>query len=175
MIIDKSYFKGDITIAQTEQVQVEEKLNDYIQQYEPEFLLKVLGRDLSTSFNEGIDVGSGEEMEEKWSNILNGANFTYYNHPMTYKGIETDIARYVFYHYACDLHLQQTGIGTVKTKGQGSAPATPMFKVLKAWNEMANNVRMLWMLLEANAETYPTFNRSYIDKSFFRHQNQFGV
>lgn len=269
MIIDSSYFSGPLTLAQLGQQTVVESLDNYIQQYEPEYLERVLGYELSKSFIAGLQAA---EIEQKWMDLLNGAEFTYYGKlhkwpglagvtdvgniyyllrkPLFIRGGITDgfavgdnkyvnadlanwnisldirtfgpqeegeewneiedggiqltdddyqvapgeiwvinflskktgttvsevrgfspIAAYVYWHYVRDLHQQQTGIGTVKTKGQNSTPVSPIHKMMNAWNMMVDSEVTLTKFLSANREVYNWHGRRHC----VHYQNQFGV
>lgn len=192
MIVDSSYFKGPIILAQLGQSSVEDNLTDYIKQYEPEFLAKVLGYELSRSFIEGIDIGSGEEMEDKWDKLLNGDTYTdNAGKQQKWNGLiqDTDhlpvspIAQFVYWHYVRDLHIQQAGTGTVKPENANSTVVSPIMKMVQAWNEMVKSINVLWQFLEANSEVYSDFSRSDVDSNYglagyyptSGYQNQFGV
>lgn len=81
MIIDKSYFFNKLNLPQIGNTEGEAEVNDFIEQYEPEYLQCVLGYDLWEAFIEGID-GSGIA-DQRWLDLLQGKKFTYRN--CTYK------------------------------------------------------------------------------------------
>ena len=76
MFIDSSYFTGPFVIAQLGQQSVIEDLNDFINRYEPNIMQAALGYDFYQAFLAGIEVGSDEEIEPRWNNLLNGVAFT---------------------------------------------------------------------------------------------------
>lgn len=262
MIIDSSYFTGALKIAQLGQAEVEEELNTCIEQHETEFLQKALGYELSMSFINGLQENV---INEKWSNLLNGVEFTNvygrkqkwfgfagsnssgvivlnveraplfihageddgfdvggykYENPelknwnfsfeirtfgeqergvewnyledggleltdtsyQTYPGelwiirfisrkvevstveskVISPLACYVYWHYQQQLHEQQTGIGVVKTKGQGSVNVSPQKKMITAWNMMIDSLGVLQEFLNVNIDLY---NYNYYDSS----------
>lgn len=76
MLLDKSYFQGPLALPQLEQKESVDNLNMFINRLEPIILQAALGYDLYQDFSEGINVGSDENIETKWLNILNGCAFT---------------------------------------------------------------------------------------------------
>ena len=76
MLIDKSYFIGPLSIAQLGHKNVVDNLNNFINTYEPKILQAVLGYDLYEAFIAGIDVGSDENIDQRWLDLLNGVVFT---------------------------------------------------------------------------------------------------
>lgn len=76
MFIDTSYFIGPLTIAQIGQKAVDDRLNDFINRYEPVIMEAALGYDFYQAFLEGLNVGSDEVIEQRWLDLLNGVAFT---------------------------------------------------------------------------------------------------
>jgi hypothetical protein len=75
MFIDKTYFVGPLTIAQLGQPAVEDDLNNFIALWEPKILEAALGYDFYQAFLEGLNVGSDEQPEQRWLDLLNGVSF----------------------------------------------------------------------------------------------------
>lgn len=76
MLIDKSYFIGPLTIAQLGEKAVEDRLNDFINRFEPLIMESAMGYDFYQAFLDGLDVGSDESIEQRWLDLLNGVAFT---------------------------------------------------------------------------------------------------
>ena len=73
MLIDNTYFFGDCSIGQLSEDSVQGKLSWLIQQYEPEYLLGILGYQTMTDFLAGILVSP---MDPIWSGLLTGSEYT---------------------------------------------------------------------------------------------------
>ena len=73
MLIDTSYFFGDILIGQLSEQSVQDKVNWFINQYEPEILRGLLGYETYNKFMIGLAQGS---IEAKWMDLLSGAEYT---------------------------------------------------------------------------------------------------
>ena len=76
MLIDSSYFLGPLTIAQLGQQSVVDDLNNFINRWEPVIMEAALGYDFYQKFLQGLEVGSDEEPEQRWLDLLNGVSFT---------------------------------------------------------------------------------------------------
>jgi hypothetical protein len=76
MLIDKSYFVGDLNIPNTGDLPVSERLTWFIQKYEPEFLLKLLGYPLYKVFIAGLAVTPPATPDQRFIDILYGKEYT---------------------------------------------------------------------------------------------------
>jgi len=76
MFIDQSYFTGPLTIAQLGQQTVIDSLNDFINRFEARIMQAALGYDFYQAFLDGLDQGSDEQIESRWSDLLSGCTFT---------------------------------------------------------------------------------------------------
>lgn len=72
MLIDLSYFTGALHIAGLDNPAVQEKVGRYIVQYETEYLERMLGYQLATSFIDGLTV---DPILSIWTDLLLGATF----------------------------------------------------------------------------------------------------
>lgn len=176
MIIDSTYFKGPLTLAQLGQQSVEDNLNIFIEQYEPEFLSKSLGYALSQSLIEGIDVGSGD-IEQKWLDLLNGVQFTNTaGRARKWIGFASEvfspIAAYVYWYFQRDKATNTTGSGEVKAQNENSSTVSPANKMNNAWNEMVKHLEVLWQFLEVS-EAYTDYRYEDIDRGGLCFKNPF--
>ena len=76
MLIDKSYFVGDLNIPNTGDLPVSERLTWFIQKYEPDFLQKLLGYPLYKVFVAGLNVTPPTTPEQRFIDILYGKEYT---------------------------------------------------------------------------------------------------
>lgn len=83
MIIDSTYFVNKLNLPQVGNTEGLADVNNFIDQYEPEYLRCVLGNDLYNAFINGVD-GSGLP-DDRWLDLLQGKDFTYRN--CTYKWV----------------------------------------------------------------------------------------
>lgn len=73
MIIDESYFYGNLEVAQKSFGPVLSNLQWFINEYEPKFLAKLLGYELSRDFQAGL---IEDDPLTKWTDLLNGTEYT---------------------------------------------------------------------------------------------------
>lgn len=72
-LIDKSYFFGDLEVAQKSQSTVEAALQWFIDEYEPKLLTELLGYELYRDFKAGLQV---DPIADKWLDLLYGKEYT---------------------------------------------------------------------------------------------------
>jgi hypothetical protein len=84
MLINASYFVGELNIPKVSNTDVSEKLAWFINKYESELLTNLLGYSLYKAFMEGIVV---DPMDSKWSDLLYGAEYNYNGYTKYWKGI----------------------------------------------------------------------------------------
>lgn len=178
MIIDTSYFTGPLVIAQLGQPSVVNTVNQYIADGEADLLPRALGISLYEALIAGIEVGSDEVVEDKWTKLIEGETYTSYNgSKYKFAGLENIIPSFVWFHYTRDLITQQAGIGTVQANAENARVVTP--DLSRAWNNMIKQVDILWDYLYTNRETYTDYLSTEVDKRFFGNGtgtiNQFGI
>lgn len=72
-LINESYFVGQLNIPDTDQAATLERLNWFIERYEREFLVDVMGYRLYKAFVTGITQAN---VDTRWKNLLKGCEFT---------------------------------------------------------------------------------------------------
>lgn len=156
MIIDSTYFILKVNLPQVGTTDGLADINQFIAQYEPEYLQKVLGYDLWKAFTEGI-AGSGEP-DARWLSLLEGAEFTYQSRNYKWPGFEakpSPISQYIYYMHQEDGALDTVLAGTSTGNTENATRVAPAPKMIDAWNKMVELNILLWNFLYANKETYP--------------------
>lgn len=162
MIIDSSYFINKINLPQVGNTEGEADVNNFISQYETEYLQCVLGYDLWQAFINGID-GSGLPSEQRWIDLLEGAVFTYKGCTYKWGGFKTaapalkisPIANYVYYQYVDNKITDFTLAGTVVSTTDNNRTVNPVDRLVIAWNAMVDMNKLLYKFLKANKTDYP--------------------
>lgn len=165
--IDKSYFIGPLTIANTHTEEVSLRLSDFIEVYERQFFRELLGRDLYEEFEaatEGYPGSSGSPLtvETRWRELIEGATYEINGKTTRFRGLidttsripRSPIAGYVYFYWCRDAYTQTVGIGEVKSKSENSSPASPIFKQVAAWNEAVEEVWAAQRFLKARGSVY---------------------
>lgn len=157
-IVDYTYFKGEITIAQLSQPEVLEDVNRMISKYETRFLKSLLGLGFYNAFMDGIDPISGAE--ERWMKILLGTEYEHNGKDREWIGFqnmekESPIANYVYTKYLEKESSQAVGIGVVRPVAENAIVVSVVEKTVRAWNEMVEWEYELIRYLDANRLEYP--------------------
>jgi hypothetical protein len=157
-IIDYTYFRGDIVIAQLSQQAVMEDLEILINKYEPKYLKLLLGLGFYNAFIAGIDPISGAE--QRWIDLLEGVAYTTNGKDYEWMGFTNDlkesvIANYVYYSYVTKEVQQTVGIGQVKPLAENAANVNPTQKLTRVWNEMVEWQHSLIHYLDTHKALYP--------------------
>lgn len=178
-IIDTSYFKGDLQIAQLAQQAVSAKATKYIDTYEPELLEKALGYELCKAFTDGL---TADPADARWVALRDGAEYTDRNGDLTkwdgFKNAKklSPIANYVYYHILCNDATWTTGSGEVTPNNENAKRESPTTKISAAWNNMVNMLCRMRGYLDANKVLYPEWKGWRLSQeSYFRKINDFGI
>lgn len=152
MIIDTSYFFGDILIGQLSEQAVQDKVNWFINQYEPEILRGLLGYETyklmsaETPEQRFVDIKTGKEYTDekgilrKWDGLVSGKISL--------------IAYYVYYWYQRSQSTTTSGTGEGKTQTQNAIPISAMDKMASAWNKMVTLNEELYCFLNTKKDVY---------------------
>lgn len=167
MLTDKTYFIGEINIAQLSSAPVEEALNLFIAKREPEYLEKALGIDFAELFATGI-------AEDRFVALRDGA--TYVNADGKKKkwlGFNNElksspIANYIYYWYIGDAITFTAGIGEMEGKSENAKKADPNMKLYRAWNEMVALTEVMHDFLQNKKDedgeyVYPEFDIDQVE------------
>lgn len=156
MIIDSTYFIRKINLPQVGTSDGLSDVNSFIEDYEPEYLRKILGYDLWKAFTDGI-AGSGEP-DARWSALLDGAEFSYNSRSYKWTGFTakpSPISQYIYYMYLENGATDTVLAGTSTGNTDNATRTAPVMKMVDAWNKMVELNILLWNYLQANKSTYP--------------------
>ena len=172
MIIDRSYFKGEIYIPNVEDIAPDSELlgngselDVFITEYEREVLIKCLGFSLysvfKSQFNSDNSPNLKNDSEQKWKDLLNGKSYNIDGKMVNWSGLihknnpfkRSLIAYYVYFHFLNNdiSHYTGTGMQVEKTKSAENVSHIP--KAVRAWRKF----------YELTVGTYNT--TSYIEKA----------
>lgn len=118
-LLQPDYFTGEIAIGQIEQSYVADNVQLFIDQYESEFCIDLLGTDLYTDLLAGLEETTPLQ---KWIDLKNQLL------PM--------VSRYVYFYYMQNQITHPMGIGTVTVNSELSSVVNPAQKQVTAWNKM---------------------------------------
>ncbi len=168
-LINAQYFVGNLLIPNATEVSVAGTINFYINKYEKEFLVKLLGYQLYKAYE-------ADPTEQRFKDIIEGVEFTEYNGNLAkWNGLvevlvpepttpattpigqkQSIIANYVYFYYRKFNMTQFTGIGeVVTTASEGSIVVSPRRKIIAIWNEIHYIVSDFIAYLDMNQDKYP--------------------
>lgn len=145
MIIDSTYFFGEISIPNINQEPIEAYVDELIGSKEPVYLHEVLGYRLS---KELLEAAESSSQDEKWVDLLKGKEYEFNGVLTKWQGLAPDskvspIAYYIFDQYIRLNESNTSGIGEVASNAENSTRIQPIAKTCVTWNTM---VRMNWEL-----------------------------
>lgn len=155
MFTDKTFFIGELTIANKAVPAVESNLNSIIAVREPEYLKKVMGLAMYRAFMEGLSV---ESPAQKWLDIKDGCDFNdECGNLREWPGFVnatkiSPIANYVYYWYLRDQQTYTSGVGEKSSDSQNAKDADPILKFMRAWNTCAELTETLQLLLASKKD-----------------------
>lgn len=162
-LIDATYFTADRAIAGLSSVNVNARLQAFIEKHEPKFLRDLFGEGLYRAYQAGL---ATDPVPARWTALQSEA-------------LKEAIASYVYYWWLRDRETLTTGIGEVKPQAENSTPASSMGKQVQAWNEMTELVSDIYDALDGDAYTYPewvgTYRWYYVDATGRRRRNPFAA
>lgn len=140
MFIDLSYFKGFLQIPNLDKDPDAFEAN-YIDFYEREILLRLLGYDLYNQFIEGLEDATPAQ---KWLDLRDGKTFEVTINQATYNvrwnGLINDekislLSYYVYFNYIRENYQQATGLGYIESTQENAENVDPNSKLVRVWNK----------------------------------------
>jgi hypothetical protein len=184
MFLTVKYFTGELNIPNSDAQHVQDLIQTFIEKYEPLVLTHVLGYELYAELKAGT---VSKPYATKWSELLNGKDYTYNSKARHWRGIvdqsidglpQSFLANYVYYYYMKFNFTQTAAMGEVTSKNENSIPANPGLKMVRAWNEGAVWIAQLQHFLNASySDTYTTWtiNSRHAAARFFQPINIFDL
>jgi len=173
-LIDSTYFRNSISIP----VGTYSDLIQFINQYEKEVLIGLLGIDLYTEMMAAYlasQVDPPTPLPTKWANLINGVNYTYGGQTIRWNGlINSDkisfIAYYVYCQYLKSKQYPYQQTGAVQPKNENSYPADGIANHTAAWNQFVYFYEQCYQYLTTDTTAYPI-----VSPCRFELTNNFGI
>tara|TARA_Y100000385_G_scaffold279249_1_gene328672 strand:- start:742 stop:1260 length:519 start_codon:yes stop_codon:yes gene_type:complete len=130
-ITQQSMFVGELEVILSDNCAPDERLQYFIEKYEPQILRKILGQkffnSLQTELNSGL---TGE-----WAVLVNGGDFSIDGVTYQFEGLKNITAGFIYYWYHRDnaYNVAQTG-GTLPMRKEATNKSMA-FKQFTAWNK----------------------------------------
>lgn len=192
MLIDRTYFVGELNIPNTDQLAVSSLTDLFIEKYEERFLKTALGYSLYKAFKAGL-----QEMTiaQKWIDLRDGVEYVSLSgKTIFYRGLisqpsilvpppsapsdkQSPIANYVYYWFIINSHTQTSSMGEKKSQTENAVSISPNNKLVRAWNEMHQWVGELICFLNTKSSTYSEWDSTdqWFALRMFRQINELGI
>lgn len=169
MLIDASYFVGELNIPNTDDLSVLSELTSFINKYEVNFMREALGMDLYRAFMNALGQTSAgylnvtegkanEDIDQKWKDLLNGKEYIgldvrlhkwigFVSVADDVSGKKSPIANYVYYWWMRSHATQSTGVSEVVANADNAVNVSVAEKASRAWNEMVEWIHdLIWFM-----------------------------
>jgi uncharacterized protein YggL (DUF469 family) len=188
-LIDQTYFVGTLSIANTDNVAILERLQYFIDKYEPELLQDIFGYELYKLLAAELQAEEDDSLSSystRFERLVNGCEYDGMDGRLKkWNGLFfmldsvpcSLIANYVYWHWLKDQSTQTVGLGEAATQAQNAVLVSPMIKMNRVWNEMSRTTQELCYFLQSNRNDYPEWvDSNWVGRQrFFAPQNQFGI
>ncbi|MEG1950484.1 MAG: hypothetical protein RR137_08990 [Odoribacter sp.] len=158
-MINKEYFNGEILIPNLFSLGSgasafvskanEDLLIWFIQKYEKMFLIKLLGVKMYNEFVIAPDLDLKSKLIDDVSR-------------------QSPIAYYVYYWFVRNRITETVGIGEIQGQSDNSTVVSPSEKMIKAWNNMVDDVNNIVYWIKCNKCDYPSFSPDLSSDIFFK-------
>lgn len=133
-IISPSIFAGEIEIPNVSQAEIEADVQDSINRYEKEVLIKLLGYPLYKELIAAVPVSG-----DKWDKLINGDEFSFVLNSVTvetkWEGLNQLIAYYVYFKHRQKRASYEAGVGVeVEANTENSTKTSVYHKLVEIWN-----------------------------------------
>lgn len=159
-LVNQSFFVRDINIPNTEKEPTKQRVVSFIEKYEPQCLLNLLGYPLFKVF--------GSEVSPRMTDLLGGAEYIDFNgNTRKWEGLVHDInqsliAYYIYYHYIYHTVQSFNNNSMTINKVDGAVNVSPGDMMVTTWNSFSEGshelLRYLWDSVDlGNNRKYPEF------------------
>ncbi len=160
-IIQESDFTGEYKIAKD----CYNNLDSYIEKYENQLLVQLLGAELYDLFIADLTPITPQVPQDvRFLAIFNSFNLDDGNCLLTSEGIKTMLIQYVYFFILRDNLNVKTATGTVRMQNENSsAPSYNNFNLVEAYNSSITNYKAIQWYICDNSDTYPEYNGQFQD------------
>ncbi len=181
-LIYSSFFIRNLNLVNVSKTEIAERITSFIDKYEKECLIKILGYPLYTlavagpwavgrmkDIKDGADWIDCNGVTQHWQGLVHDTNISL-------------LANYIYFYIQEASSTQTSGVNTNVPKGQNSQVISPADKMSHAWSffssEVFDLISFLWNKKDGNGvRVYPEFTSSQYTKtkSFSRPINSLGI
>lgn len=162
MFLDDTYFQGELYIPRSDfddetgiagmlQAVGEKNLSWYIEKYEREYLIRLLGRDMYKTFISNLNDGSD------WLRLRDEIFVT--SDGLGY----SPAANYVYFYSMRDMQTQTSPKGEVRGKQDNATTVSAYDKLVRVWNDMVDSSREIISFILENKHVFGEPNGTGFD------------
>lgn len=185
ILIDQTYFKGELSlpilsvsnpcdeeldgVALALQTVGENNLDGFVDKYVTDYLVRLMGLELTQTFLAEIETDSPAQI---WTNLQKQLLIQF----GTYK--TSPLANYVYYWLMRDARTKTTTAGEADAEFDNAKNVNNQYKLVKAWNDMANTTLRIQRWLCQNKAIYAEYAADCTDRnicSLTMYINTFGL
>lgn len=157
-IVSKSDFIGNYFISQ----KLYDDLDLYIEKYEKQYLINLLGAELYKLFISDLD-SNFEPTTVIYQTIYNEILTDYNTCLINSEGIKKMLIKFIYFEYVRDNQQKNTTNGTVVNNAELGINVNPIYSVARAYNEACDSVYAIQFYIKQNIANYPTYNGRKFD------------
>jgi len=139
----------------------ENELQAYIDQYQKEALIDLLGLELYELLILDLDA-NGVPQSQIYLDIFNDFYKEIYGEYERSQGIKFYLKGIIYFHYVRDLYNRQTTVGVKKVKGENS-DSVNVFDIYTRYNNSIETGKVIQAYIYNNDTDYPTFKGQELD------------
>lgn len=159
-LVEISDFVGERSIPNSGDRNVMEKLNLFIEKYEPICLQSILGWALYQEYLAEDPIVEDSIIDK----LVNGTEYdNNLGTTSNWIGLKPLVVDYVYFYYMSDAVSVNTGKMVVLPQVDAGYNLSPAQKMVSAWNEFVRHVRSMTFYLTADSviDTYPNYSLEY--------------
>lgn len=164
MIVNNADFVGKFELSINQYTT--DKIDAYIERYEPYYLTMLLGKELKDLFISDLDVNNVPQTT-KYQTIYNALSIDLDNKIIFSYGIKEMLLGFIYYHYCKDETIKQTPVGSVKPNTENSTNVGTSLYTTNRYNESVDCLIAIQTYILENESDYTTFNGQRVKFEYF--------
>jgi hypothetical protein len=132
----------------------DDKIDDYIQEYEEQYLVELLGKELFDLFE--ADLTTGIPATQIYKDIFDPFSIEINQAIVTSKGMKKMLLGLIYFQYVKDNKTKQTMNGAVSQQTEVSTPSDNTF-LYQRYNDAVRTYQAIQIYINDNIDIYPTF------------------
>jgi len=155
-IILNTDFVGKYAVSQS----CYDGLDTYIEKYEKDFLVRLMGAELYLLFIADLDAATPQVPQTtRFLDLYNSFDIDESNCIRSSEGLRQMIVQFVYFYYSRDINFEPTDSGMMRTVSEVSSilPYTG-FNLVESYNEGITNYKEIQWFICDNSDVYPEEN-----------------